>query len=195
LPGRKDKSVEVFLPISGGGRRLAHMHSGYFQKAASSFDRLIDAFMFLGALILAFLMLSVCWDVLARTFLGRPLTWVLEFTEYGLLYMTFLCTAWVLRNEAHVTSDLVLVRLPPKANAFLTMATSILGAVVCFLLGWYGVVVSVEKLKMGAFQPTAIQPPDFPIFIIIPIGFFLLFIQFLRRIYKNYRAWKTREEG
>ncbi|MBW2063571.1 MAG: TRAP transporter small permease [Deltaproteobacteria bacterium] len=167
------------------------MNAGLFQRAGNGFDKVVDAFIFLGALILAFLMISVCWDVLARTFLGRPLTWVLEFTEYGLLYMTFLCTAWVLKNEGHVTSDLLLVRLSSKAQALLTMVTSILGAALCLLLTWYGASVSLEKLKMGAFQPTAIQPPDFPIFVIIPIGFLLLFIQFLRRTSKNYRAWKA----
>ena len=57
----------------------------------------LSALMFIGAAILAFLMLAVCWDVVARTIVGKPLIWLLEFTEYGLLYMTFLCTAWVLK--------------------------------------------------------------------------------------------------
>ena len=162
----------------------------FYEMASSVFDRIVDVFMFLGALILAFLMISVCWDVMARVFWGRPLEWVLEFTEYGLLYMTFLCTAWVLKDDAHVASDLVLSKLSPKTRIFTMILTSILGAGVCLLLSWYGMVVSLEKLKAGAFQPTVIQPPDFPIFIIIPVGFFLLFIQFLRRIYKNYESWK-----
>ena len=161
------------------------------KKVSFVFDHILGAFMFLGAAILAFLMFSVCWDVIARTFAGKPLIWLLEFTEYGLLYMTFLCAAWVLKNEGHVTSDLLLVALSPKNRAFLNTSTSILGAVICLFLAWFGADVSWEKLQGGAYQPTAIQPPDFPIFVIIPIGSFLLFIQFLRRAYKNLGKWRA----
>jgi TRAP-type C4-dicarboxylate transport system permease small subunit len=160
-------------------------------KTSLVFDHILEVFMFLGAAILAFLMLAVCWDVIGRTFAGKPLTWVLEFTEYGLLYMTFLCTAWVLKNEGHVTSDLLLVSLSPKNKALMNTVTSILGAVICLFVAWFGSDVSWEKLQSGAFQPTAIEPPDFPIFVIIPVGSFLLFIQFLRRAYKNLWNWRT----
>jgi TRAP-type C4-dicarboxylate transport system permease small subunit len=155
------------------------------------FDHILEALMFIGAVILGFLMLAVCWDVAARTIAGKPLIWLLEFTEYGLLYMTFLCTAWVLKNEAHVTSDLLLIGLSPKNQSFVNTITSILGAVICLVLAWFGAEVSWDKLQSGAYQPTAIQPPDFPIFVIIPIGSFLLFIQFLRRAKKNFKNWKT----
>jgi TRAP-type C4-dicarboxylate transport system permease small subunit len=160
------------------------------RKLSFGFDYLLSALMTLGAVILAFLMLGVCWDVIARTAAGRPLIWLLEFTEYGLLYITFLCTAWVLKNEAHVSSDLLLVAFSPKRQALINSATSVLGATICLVLAWFGADVCWEKLQSGAYQPTAIQPPDFPIFIIIPIGFFLLFVQFLRRVRKNLLIWR-----
>ena len=160
-------------------------------KPSSVFDRILDTFMLLGAAILAFLMIAVCWDVIARTFAGRPLTWVLEFTEYGLLYMTFLCAAWVLKHEAHVTNDVFVTRLSPKNRASFTAVTSILGAVICLILTWFGGHVSWEKLQSGAYQPTPIEPPDFPIFVIIPIGSFLLALQFLRRAHKHLEKWKA----
>ena len=164
-------------------------------KLSLIFDRVLSALMFLGAVILAFLMLAVCWDVVARTAAGAPLIWLLEFTEYGLLYMTFLCAAWVLKSDAHVTSDLLLVSLSPKRQALLNTITSIIGAVICMVLAWFGAVVSLEKLQSGAYQPTAIQPPDFPIFVIIPIGFFLLFIQFLRRAHANLVKWREAKKN
>ncbi len=160
-------------------------------KLSAGFDYLLSVLMMLGAIILAFLMLAVCWDVIARTAAGKPLIWLLEFTEYGLLYITFLCTAWVLKNEAHVTSDLLLVSLSLKRQALLNSITSVLGAVICLVLFWFGADVAWEKLQSGAYQPTALQPPDFPIFMIIPVGFLLLFIQFLRRIRKNLMDWRT----
>ena len=173
------------------GSLLMPSRVGFTKKISLVFDQILGAFMFLGSTILAFLLLAVCWDVFARTFFGRPLTWVLEFTEYGLLYMTFLCTAWVLKNEGHVISDLLLVGLSPRNQALLNTVTSFMGAVICLILTWFGADVSWEKLQSGAFQPTAIQPPDFPIFVIIPVGCFLLFIQFLRRALYNMQKWKA----
>ena len=164
--------------------------TGFIRKGSSLFDHILDAFFFLGGVILAFILLAVCWDVIGRAVANRPLTWVLEFSEYSLLYMCFLCTAWVLRNDRHVISDLLIARLSRKTQASLNSITSVVGAVVCAILTWFGTLVSLEKLQTGAYQPTTIMPPDFPLFIIIPIGCCLLSLQFLRRAYKNFKTWK-----
>jgi C4-dicarboxylate transporter, DctQ subunit len=150
-------------------------------KASAVFDFILGALVYVAAAILAFITLAVCWDVIARATAAKPLPWVLEFTEYGLLYMTFLCAAWVLRKEGHVTSDLLISSLSKKTQIVMNTVTSMMGGVVCLILTWFGTAVSLEKLRMGSYQPTAMEPPDFPIFIIIPIGTFLLFIQFMRR--------------
>jgi C4-dicarboxylate transporter DctQ subunit len=159
-------------------------------KASAVFDFIVGALVYVAAAILAFITLAVCWDVIVRSVAARPLPWVLEFTEYGLLYMTFLCTAWVLKNEGHVTSDLLISSLKKKTQIVLNTVTSITGGLVCLILTWFGTSVSLEKLHMGSYQPTAMEPPDFPIFVIIPIGSFLLFIQFMRRAWVHRTSWK-----
>ena len=160
-------------------------------KGGSVFDYIIGSLTYLAAAILTFIMLAVCWDVIARAVVGQPLKWVLEFSEYSLLYITFLCTAWVLKNERHVIVDIGLNQLNPRTRALFNVATSILGAIICLLLTWYGWDVAWEHLVKGFYQPTVIKPPDFPIFVIIPIGSFLLFIQFLRRTSKYLGNWRA----
>jgi TRAP-type C4-dicarboxylate transport system permease small subunit len=155
------------------------------------FDQLLGFLVYVASAMLAFILLAVCWDVIARTLAGSPLPWVLEFTEYSLLYVTFLCTAWVLRNEGHVNTDLLLIALRKDHRAFLNGITSIIGAGVSILLTCFGLLVSLEKLREGSFQPTAMAPPDFPLFIIIPFGFFLLLIQFIRRACRHFSEWKV----
>jgi TRAP-type C4-dicarboxylate transport system permease small subunit len=161
------------------------------KRASSFFDFILGAFAVLGGAILAFLMFAVCWDVLARAFAGKPLRWVLEFTEYGLLYMCFFCTAWVLKNDRHVISDLLLVALSKKVQALFNTITSIAGGLVCVTLTYVGWGVAWEKHQAGAYQPTIMQPPDFPLYLVIPVGFFLLTIQFARRAYRQFMLWKT----
>ena len=160
-------------------------------KVSFVFDYILGSLTYLAAAILTFIMLAVCWDVIARAVANAPLKWVLEFSEYSLLYITLLCTAWVLKNERHVIVDIGLNQLNPKTRALFNVATSILCAIICLFLTWYGWDVSWEHLQQGYYQPTVIQPPDFPIFIIIPIGSFLLTIQFLRRAYKHLGDWRV----
>lgn len=157
---------------------------------AAVFDFILGALVYLAAGILAFLSLAVCWDVVARRIAGTSLSWVVEFTQYGLLYMTFLCTAWVLKNEGHVASDLYIRSLKKKTQAVLNTVMSIVGGLVCLILAWFGTAVSLEKLRIGSYQPTASEFPDFPVFVIIPIGSFLLFIQFMRRAWIHRRNWE-----
>jgi TRAP-type mannitol/chloroaromatic compound transport system permease small subunit len=104
--------------------------------------------------------------------------------------MTFLSTAWVLKNEGHVANDLFLTRLSTRNQFLFNAITSVLGVIICLSLTWFGAAVSWEKLQSGAYQPTPIETPDFPIFVIIPIGSFLLSIQFMRRAHRNLAKWK-----
>jgi len=164
-------------------------------KSGAAFDYLLSGLVYAASVLLAFIMLSVCWDVVARAVAGRPLPWVLEVTEYSLLYITFLCTGWVLKNEGHVNTDLLLIALSKKRRAFMNFATSIMGAAVCAVTGWYGLMVSLDKLRQGSYQPTAMEAPDFILFIIIPFGFFVLFIQFMRRMAHYYSSWRGRVEN
>ena len=155
------------------------------------FDYIIGSLAYLAAAVIAYLMLTICWDVIARAVAGKPLAWELEFSEYSLLYITFLGAAWVLKHERHVIVDIVLNQFNTKPQALFNVVASILCATICLFLTWYGWDVSWEHLVKGYYQPTPMETPDFPIFVIIPIGSFLLFIQFLRRTYHYLAKWKT----
>lgn len=164
-------------------RRLSRL--GFF------FDYLLGIMAVIGMVILTGMMLVVCWEVVSRYFLGRGTVWVIEFCEYALLYITFLGAAWLLKREGHVEMDLIIIRLSRKTQAIVQGSVSILAAILCSVFAWFGSVVALDHLSRGILQPTLVAPPDFPLFAVIPVGFFLLFIQFLRRAY---RILITREE-
>jgi len=146
-----------------------------------AFDHLLEAMAVLGMVILTAIMLAVCWEVVTRYFLGRGSVWVIEFSEYALLYVTFLGTAWLLKREGHVEMDLLTIRLSGKTVRLTRGVVSIFAALLCLVLAWYGGAVAIDHLERGLHQPTLLGPPDFPLFAVIPVGFFLLFVQFLRR--------------
>jgi len=160
-------------------------------KVTAIFDRTIDILAWLASGLLLFATLSICLDVIFRYFLNRPLIWVLEISEYILLWITFLGAAWLLKIEGHVKVDIVLNQLKAKNQALLNTITSVTGAMMCLALTWYGVLATWDFFQRGHYDPTILQPPTFILIAIIPAGSFLLFIQFLRRAYGNLSSLKS----
>jgi len=62
-------------------------------KVTGIFDHTNNLLAFLTGVLMVFMMLSISSDVAMRYLLNQPIFWLLEVTEYGLLYITFLSTA------------------------------------------------------------------------------------------------------
>ena len=160
-------------------------------KAGTIFDRTTNFLAFVAAVLIIFTMLSVSVDVFMRYFLQRPMIWVLEVTEIILLFITFLGTAWLLRREGHVKVDIVLSHLNPRTQTLLSIISSIIGIIVCVVLVWYGTQVSYDYIQRGLYEPTLLEIPKGPLLAIIPVGSFLLLIQFLRRTYGHLQQFRA----
>jgi len=152
-------------------------------KVNAIFDRVISVFAFLAGILIAYAFLSVCLEVILRYFFHRPQVWVIETAEYSLLFITFLGTAWVLRNGGHVRVDVVLNQFKPQTQASINISTSIIGAIVCLVLAWYTGQLAWDYFQRGVYTIKMLDFPKGPLLAVIPVGFFLLFIQFLRRTY------------
>lgn len=143
------------------------------------------------ALVILFTMGAVILEVVMRYLLQRPTSWVLEVVEWCQVWMTFLAAAWVLRKEAHVTMDMVSARLKPKPRAVLGIVTSSLGALICLTMVWFGSQVVWDHFVRGVVQASVLRAPKAPLLLIIPVGFLLMFLQFLRRVRGLVRASRS----
>ena len=151
------------------------------KKLVEIFDRVMNIMMFLAGIILIFIMLSVSLEVILRTFFNCPQIWVTEVTEVLLLYITFLGSAWLLREGGHVKVDIILARLKPKNIALLGIISSVIGVFVSVTLTVYGFSVTLDYLQRGIYTPTAMEIPVSVIILVIPIGALMLSFQFIRR--------------
>jgi len=151
------------------------------KKLLSIFDRTMDVMAFLAGIILIFIMLSVCMEVIWRDFFDWPQMWVTQVTECLLLYITFLGSAWLLREEGHVKVDILLTRLKPRTGAFLGIIGSFIGVIVCVVITISGFVLSWHYFQKGMYTPTIMEIPLAAIIVIIPIGSLMLLVQFIRR--------------
>ena len=155
------------------------------KKLMALFDHVVNGMIFLAGLILVFIMLSVCLEVILRYFLNRPQVWVTEVTEVLLLYITFLGTTWLLRQEGHVKVDILLNRLKPRILALLGIFSSAIGILVSITLTVSGFKLTWDYVQRGIYTPTAMEIPVWIIIVVIPVGSLMLLVQFIRRGWLN----------
>ncbi len=153
----------------------------FLTLANTVFDRILSITIVLASVLLVFVLITVSADVFFRYFLRRPLAWVNEVTTYIMLYIVFLGAAWLLKRNGHVFVDVVISRLKPGDAALLNIITSALGAIICLVITWFGVDVTWYNYREGIPSIQFLRTPLFLIAGIIPVGSFLLFIQFVRR--------------
>lgn len=144
-------------------------------------DKIITMLAVIAGLLLLWVTLSITYTIFAR-FLGYSgLVWGVQFTEYSLLWITFLAAAWVLKRDKHVSVDLITSLLAPRTKAYFELFHSVMGIVVCAVIFWYSAVVTWGQYRRGIIDIQVLDVPKYLVLAIIPIGFLLLAFQFSRK--------------
>ena len=123
---------------------------------------------------------SICAEVLLRYGFNSPISWVVELSEYSLLWITFLGGSWVLRNGGHVRVDILLQYLSPAALRVCGIFSSAAGALTSAILLGFGAHATYSAMMRGAFKPTGIDVPTWMVIVVIPTGGLLLTLRFAR---------------
>jgi len=145
----------------------------------SLLDRLNSVMAWIAALAIIFMMFAISYAVMMRYVWNKPVPWIVEISSYLMLYITFLGTAWLQRKGGHVEVDLFTGRLKPRVRAAFKTITSLGGAVVGFILAWKGSLVTVDYFQRDVTAIGILNTPQFLLMGIIPIGGFLLLVEFL----------------
>lgn len=168
-------------------------------KTNAILDRTMSVLAVVAAVLIVFMMLSIAADVaIMRLLLDRPQVWIMDVTSQSLLFIGFLGAAWVLKRNKHVTLDLLVTRLNPRAQVILNTIMSIIGVFICVVITWYGTEVTWEHFQKGIRSATYLEIPRGPLLAVIPLGGFLLSLQFLRRTIQYLKGWRglpQKEQG
>ncbi len=145
------------------------------------YDRVVSSLAFLAGILVIFLMLVIFVDVTLRYVTGYSISWAFEASEYTLLYVTFLGTAWLLKRDAHVKLDILLNWLEPRPKAYLNLIASIMLIIVCILLLWFGADSTIDNFQRHVTSVKYYAPPKWVFLVIIPVGSFLLTIEAVKK--------------
>jgi C4-dicarboxylate transporter DctQ subunit len=151
------------------------------------FDRVLYWLAAVAAAVLVAITLSVVYEVVARYIFGRPTSWAIDFSEYALLVCVFYATAWVLAEDAHIKIDVFVSLCPPKLVRALALAASIIGAFSCAVFCCVALLVVWEAYRDAEVIWRSTIVPKWLVWSAMPLGGFLLTIQFIRRAVANAR--------
>lgn len=154
----------------------------------SLFDKLLSGMAVLAGVILVFIVGAVCYTIGMRYFFRQTTIWIMQTTEYALLWIVFLATTWLLREGGHITTDIIYVHLNEKTKAYLDATMFFIGGLTCAIMLYFGITYMYECITSNVTDVRAVTVPKSAVFIIIPIGSLLLTIQFFRMAWNRLSA-------
>jgi C4-dicarboxylate transporter DctQ subunit len=159
-----------------------------FRESGNPFDRIIGALAFIAGVLLLLVALFVCYAVITRYLGFKPPVWVLQFTEYALLWITFLGAAWLLKKNGHIRIDTLVSRLKPNGLRKMEAIDDFLGFAVSGIVFWFGTLHTIDCYQRAIMDVKGVSVPKFALFLIIPLGGLTLAIQFGRDFFEKIRA-------
>ena len=153
------------------------------KKRKTVFDVFIESLTYIAGIIIVAVTFAVSFAAVVRYVGFRPPIWTLQFTEYALLWFTFLGAAWLLREGGHIRIDTVISRFPAKTRRHVGIINDVLGFIVSVVIFWFGTLHTIDLIQRGIMEVKGATVPKSPLFLIIPLGGLTLAIQFGRQFF------------
>jgi len=152
------------------------------------FDRIMDTLAFIAGVMLLLMTLFVCYSIITRYLGFKPPIWILQFTEYALLWITFLGAAWLLKKDGHIRIDTLVSRLNPKSFRKVGIIDDFLGFAVSGIVFWFGTLHTIDLYQRQIMDVKGVSVAKYALFLIIPLGGLTLTIQFGRDFFAKIRT-------
>jgi TRAP-type C4-dicarboxylate transport system permease small subunit len=134
--------------------------------------------------VLVIMMLLTVADVLLRYIFRRPILGTVELTEYMMIPVVFLAVPWCAIKGGHAKIDLVVERLPPKAQAIFDIVAGLIGFFMISLICWQGFLES-KNMWVSHIGADMLNVPTYPFYLIVAAGAFLFALVLLVYIIRN----------
>jgi C4-dicarboxylate transporter, DctQ subunit len=122
-------------------------------------------------------------NVFARTF-ADSIYYAEEVATFLVMLVTFTGVSYGVRKARHIRMGAFLDAMPPKMEKVFIIIISLVSAVVMAIMAWASWKYLLNAMTMGHMTP-ALRMPRWTFYVIIPIGFGLACIQYIRTIIKN----------
>lgn len=122
-------------------------------------------------------------NVIARSFF-QSIYYAEEVSKFLIILITMVGVSYAARKARHIRMGAFFDLMPPKMEKVFVFIISAVSALVLFLLAYFSYKYVVQMRMLGQ-KTAALQVPFWTFNLIVPIGFTLAGIQYIRTIIKN----------
>jgi C4-dicarboxylate transporter DctQ subunit len=134
-------------------------------------------------------------NVFARTFF-QSIYFAEEVSKFLVMLTTFAGVSYAVRKARHIRMGAFLDAMPQKMEKVFIIIISIVSAVVMGIMTWFSYQYLKNAMNMGHMTP-ALRVPKWTFYVIIPVGFGLACIQYIRTVIKNFtekEPWQSPDQ-
>lgn len=152
----------------------------FLKKIGNMVERLEYLELSLGVFALAVLWIA---NVIARTFFSS-IYFVEEISQFLVLMITFAGLSYAVRKARHIRMGAIFDAMNPRLQKVFIFIISGTCGLVMLLMAKYALDYTLATKAMSHFTP-ALRLPYWVFWVILPVGFLLAGIQYIRTIVKN----------
>lgn len=154
----------------------------------ASLSLVLDSLVQLSARLSGWVLLTIAFlisvTVISRYFFGAPMTYFFEFTEFGIVVITFLASPMLVREDGHIKVDLLVDRFEPRHRVI--RWTDWFAGLVVLAVAWYLLYfcaqVAFGDFRSGITTPTYVAPQRWFLTGFMTVGALGIFVESVRRL-------------
>lgn len=134
-------------------------------------------------------------NIFARTFF-ESIYFAEEVSKFLVILTTFAGVSYGVRKARHIRMGAFLDSMPPKMEKIFIVIICVISAIVMAIMCWASWVYLTNAMSMGHVT-AALRVPKWTFYVIVPIGFGLACIQYIRTIIKNFtekEPWQSPDQ-
>ena len=157
---------------------------GVLERLDRLSEKICFFFLALGGALTVLMSLLTTYGVVRRYVFNNPEPYSYELVTMFFLFSFVFAVSYVDRGDRHIRVDLVSNRFPERwQDVLLNIIAPLLGLTYAVLLTWQGWVAAARSFNIGEVSLTVWAEPLWPIKMMIPLGYALLCLALLARIY------------
>ena len=140
------------------------------------------------------IILVILYEVIIRDVFTGATIWSHETSLILFSFYFLIGGAYALKYGAHVNMDFIYSRLSRRGKAILDLSTFVLFLIFCIVVIWIGGQDAWQSIAIMERSGSSWRVPKYWFKVPIPLGAFLLFLQGLSKLIRDFHMARTGEE-
>ncbi len=135
--------------------------------------------------------LIVCYGVVARYLLNKPIGWGEEIGTYLMIWAAFLGAGYTMQVNGHIGVDVIVRKLSNRAQYLLSLGKYAVGFAFTAILGIKGIQDCLLSIQMGEKTVGDLSIPVFIPQLALPVGALFLSLQIAEKLLRSLLSRKS----